>query len=365
MSQVVSTPNQENNVGRTVAKSNILGGSNSERKPKDYHKQKRINTTYRKTETELNQEIAEFFQTNFQLKLNKIEIHHVSPQLATCLQATKFTEASGITIAILHIDNHPKYFGFSLCDLKDTFSRLEGRVYAKRRMLHKLKDSLPRPILSPQTKKEISVTTQVPNFGLFVYPIPEAFNTIENQAKVTPLKIANWVIKNFVKPKIEKPQADPNPLIFKNEDTLLKMAKKHIAEVADLDPASIKLYTQYIRYYETSHFKGALATPEFFAELDDKTKQLNSFGGYTVYGITAKHRVTGAESIFVTISRCSNKEAFTRSLGRKQCLINFTKNQFNPYSLSQPLESVSAGLLVSFQELTKLTVNVDLTVKSV
>lgn len=181
----------------------------------------------------------------------------------------------------------------------------------------------------------------------------------KNPNSVTPIKIANWFVKNFIKSPVQKVVKELNPLSLYNEDNLLENAKDNLAKEHNIDPESVKLYTQYIRKYSNSLLNGLLGTPEWFKNLTDETKQLISNGGYTVYGIIGTNKETGQRSIFVTYSRCSDEEGFEKSLGRKQCLINIINNKYDTYKYTIEIESISEALLNLFMQKHQLAVNCD------
>ena len=201
------------------------------------------------------------------------------------------------------------------------------------------------------------------NFGLNVYPDHEK-DEQKLQSSITPFKIGNYIVKHFIKKPVEKPEPYVNPLIGLCEDGLLVGVKRHLIETQGLVPESIRLYTQYVRRYDNSLFKGLLGTPEFFKALNDKGKELISTGGYTVYGILGTKAESGVTEVFVTFSRCSDEEGFNKSYGRKQCLKNFLDNKFNPYTLKQELPSISTALIQVLETYINRGINIEITPKA-
>lgn len=324
-------------------------------KPTGYLRQRLENNVFRETDVSLNQDLKNFFLNKTNLKLLGIYIYHNSPSLAKSLQAAKYKEAAGFTLVVFKFENHPSLFSYSLCKLGENFSRLEGRVYAKRRALSSLNKSLPKPVFDIVGNVK-EYTGQLPNYGLLSYP-DHPKNIEKNPNSVTPTKIANWFIKNFIKTPVEKLPKPINPLSVYNEEVLLLAAKQHLAKTHDIEVDSVKLYTQYIRKYSNKMFNGLLATPEWFKSLDDQHKELISNGGYTVYGIIGTNAKTKTRQIFVTISRCSDEESFEKALGRKQCLTNIVKNKFLVFNYTKEVDNVCDSLISLFMQQHKVAVN--------
>ena len=330
-------------------KSDILGGSNSQSTGNlNRYKESQINSALRQTEASLTADLKALF-VSVGLNLTSMKIYHNSPYLAKCLDSAKYNGfANGFTFIVFEFDNHPKLFEFTICSLNDKFSRLEGRVYAKRKAYHSLRSS---------------ISKDVPNFGLKAYPDHEK-NEQKLQSSITPFKIGNYIVKHFIKKPIEKPEPYVNPLEDLHEDSVLEKVKQHLISNQKLVPESIRLYTQYVRNYSNSLFKGLLGTPEFFKSLSDDSKQLSSTGGYTVYGILGTNSETNQTEIFVTYSRCSDEEGFNKSYGRKQCLLNFLNGKFNPYTLKQEVPSISGALIQILETYISRGINIEITPKA-
>lgn len=355
MSNIV-TSHSENSEHQPLLKTqpnDFLGGSNSEHipNPKRYL-QRKENNSFKTLENKVDKELCAWFQAN-NLPLTKIQVVHNSPNLAVCMNSAKYTEANGFTIVIFEVLDQIKRFSFSLCSKADNFCRLDGRVFAKAKALRLLQD------------KGLD--------GLYTYPMSQqaqdyfADKPIDqiNQS-ITPFKIGNWIVSNFIK-KEDKTKYDLgsiNPLKLLSEDQLLAQAKTDLATKQGLNIDTLRLYTQYIRVYENDMFSGLLCTTEWFKALNDETKKLVSNGGYTVYGVVADTLPSeGEESkkeIYITISRCSANEQYEKELGRKQCLLNFSKGNYNAYSISKEVESFTESLIGIAQVILKTSINVDI-----
>lgn len=327
----------------------FLGGSNSQFPPNlNRYKQSQINSALRQTDISLTTDLKALFIARG-LNLTAMRIFHNSPFLAQCLGSAKYTGlANGFTFIVFEFDNHPKLFEFTICNVNDKFSRLEGRVYAKRKAYHAI--------------RRAALVEGTLNFGLNIYPDHEK-NEQKLQSSITPFKIGNHIVKRFIKKPVEKLESYVNPLIGLCEDSLLIGVKKHLIETQGLVPESIRLYTQYVRRYDNSLFKGLLGTPEFFKNLNDEGKELISTGGFTVYGILGTKVENGETEVFITFSRCSDEEGFNKSYGRKQCLKNFLDNKFNPYTLKKELPSISSALIQILETYINRGINIEITPK--
>ena len=329
--------------------SDFLGGNNSEY-PLNMNRYKQNQTNYalKQTELSLDNDFKQLF-ASAGLNLVAMRLHHNSPFLAKCLGTAKYTGlANGFTFIIFEFDNHPKLFEFSICATTDTFSRLEGRVYTKRKAYHGLRKYL--------TDKTIS------NFGLNIYPDHEK-NVAKSQDSITPFKISNYIVRHFIKKPVLKLEPEINSLEFVNEDEILDSVKASLIKSHNLIPESIRLHTQYVRRYNNSLFNGLLGTNAFFNKLTDETKELHSTGGFTIYGIVGTNAETNLNEIFITYSRCSNEEGYNKSYGRKQCLQNFLNQKYNPYTLKQEIENIGDSLIQILQTYIKKAINIDLAPK--
>lgn len=335
MSQIVNVPNCESNLGRSVKDFMYVESNKPQQLPKKFY-QRKMNISFKEAEKQLDQELTEFFKTT-ELDLKSIKIYHSSHTLASCLKISKFKqEANGLSLVIFNFNNHHSLFHFTVCSKEDNFSRLEGRVYAKRKALHALK------------KQNIN--------GLYKYPTEDKY-----QSSVNPFKIGNWVVKNHILKTKEKPVVEINPLKYQDEDKLLGMAKEVLSTKYNVDIESIRLHTQYIRFYKTALFShGLVCTPDWFKTLNQEGKELISNGGYTAYAMLAKLKDKDEKQVFITFSRCSNEEAFEKSYGRKQCLINFIKDNLEIFSYKTPVDNMKAALVKVAEQVFQHAINVEI-----
>lgn len=339
---IVQTTSENKQIYQVNKKPDYLGGENSKYPPNsNRYVQRKENLNFKRMENELTDDIKKWLIDNGH-KLISLKVYHSSSSLVrNSLQVARYNEANGLTLLVLEIEGHPKLFTFSVCSKNDMFCRLDGRVYAKLKM----KDALDTKGLG----------------GLYVYPVPEQYRAVSTNKSVTPSKIGNWIIKTFIhRNKKVKNLEVVNSLVFKNEDSLLEEAKTTLIDTYNLVPESLTLHTQYIRKYRNDMFKGLNATLEWYSQLTDESKQLISNGGYTVYGITGINQETKAKEIYITFSRCSDEEAFQKSLGRKQCLINFAKNKVQPFSITKDVPDIKGSLVAVAQQILQIAINIDI-----
>lgn len=336
MTQIVNVPSCEQNLGHSVADFMFVESNQPEPLSKRLY-QSKMNSVFKVTEQELDIDIANFFKEKTDLVLKSSKIYHSSHLLASCLNVAKFKNyANGLSFLYLEFENHSPLFFYTVCSKQDNFSRLEGRVYAKRKALYAL------------NSKGID--------GLYSYPtLPEYASSIN------PFKVGNWIVKHKILPEREKAPIYVNPLKYENEDRLLAMAKELISQKYDINLDTIRLHTQHIRFYETALFShGLVCTPEWFNNLQQEGKKLISTGGYTMYAMVGTKKDSDEKEVFVAASRCSNEEAFVKAYGRKQCLINFIKDQVEVYKLSQPVESMNSALISLAEQAFKHAINVEI-----
>lgn len=298
--------------------------------------QQRTNTYLNNIEKDLDIQIHEYFKN---LNINyKMFIYHHSPLLSKKLKCPSYKEKKGFTLLVFEIENKLKTFSFSLCSLKDNFSKLDGRVFAKIKAIDILK------------AKGID--------GLYTYPInskmEEVFKdkSIEDINKsITPSKIGNWIINNFITKKVKEESFDINV----DEDILLNIVKDKIKtlfpQVLSITPLIIQ-----VRQYETDLFSsGLFATKDWLNSQEIPGKCLKSTGGYTVYNFRVKTEVE--EFTLFTFSTCNIEDNFNTKLGRKVCLLNFVKNNFNTYTLSKQSETFEEDLLRLLETCIKKPIN--------
>lgn len=329
MTQVVNAPNCDGNGSRQVNDFMYV----ESKTPKKLNRrllQSKMNLVLKQTEKELDKDLNDYFVNNTNLQLKSTKVYHSSHLLSKDLRIANFKQhANGLTFIVFEFENHVPLFYFSVCSKEDNFSRLEGRLTAKKKALFVLTER-------DKTNKVIGGIDK-----LYSYPTEEQYTQ-----SINPLKIGNWIVKHKILPEKEKNPIYVNPLKYQNEDQLLEMAKHQLATKHNIDPSTIRLHTQYIRFYENNLFRfGLVCTPEWFKDLDQEGKKLISTGGYTVYAMVGTLKDSDKKEVFVSYSRCSNEEAFVKSYGRKQCLINFIDDKIDAYSLSQPIENYKEALV--------------------
>ena len=343
MTQIVNVPSCEDGIGHLAPNVDFMHVTDLNQQDKNRkrleqrYKQRKINKTFKSTEKELDQDLLNQLQT-LGLKVESIHVHHVSRTLSNGLRIVNFSQYfKGMTLLIIKAEGLAPLFTYSLCSLEDTYSRLEGRVYVKRKALNLLKSD-----------KGFE--------ALLTYPTdPQYVNSI------TPSKIGNWIAKTFLIPQKEKHIVSVNPLKYRNEELLLEQAKVVLSTAENIDPKSVKLFTQHLRFYKTALFeRGLVCTPEWFNTLQAEGKELLSNGGYTVYGIRAKIKDTDETLVLVTFAKCSLEDSFVNSYGRKQCLMNFIKKDYSAFTLKQEVPSMNEALIKLAENALKHAINVEI-----
>lgn len=333
MTQTVSVPGTEHNLGRTVADFMYVEATGKPKLNKRSY-QNKMNIAFKQTETELNKELSEFFKKS-ELILKHFKVYHSSHLLSKDLRIANFRSfANGLTFIVFEFENHTPLFYFTICSKEDNFSRLEGRVYAKRKALRAL------------TTEGIE--------GLFAYPTDPKYTS-----SINPLKIGNWIVKHYILPEKEKKVVPVNSLKYQDEEKLLGMAKEVLATKYKLDPSTFKLTSQYIRFYRNKTFAhGLVCTPEWFKTTEQEGKELISNGGYTAYSMVGVEKETGKRFAIITFALCSNEDAFIKSYGRKQCLINFIKDKVDIFAMEQEVPSMKDALISLAETSLKHAINV-------
>lgn len=327
-----------------IRQTSILDGRNSSHVPSPKrHVQLKQNNSFRAAEKAFDKQIADYLEAQG-MKLNSIKVIHNSPQLKVCSPSMKYTEANGFCVVILDIEGQLKHFGISICDLEDTYSRLDARFYAKRHILNNL---LNHGLSGLRT---IPVTPKMKE--VFKDDI-DAIN-----ATTTNYKICNHIVKTYIK-KPKEVIKTVSPLASANEQELVNVAKEFLVENFDFNKEGIETTAVYFRNYSTDFFSGLLATPEWFRQLQNPKKQMDTHGGFTVCGFKGTHAKTGVTLVAMTIATCSHQDNFDYSIGRKQCAVNIVRGKLKMFSSKQPIENIKESLIHNGQVLLKYPVNLE------
>lgn len=342
MTKTVNVPSSEDSVGHKSPDFMYVEDTKNQQqrlaKLSKRYKQRKINKTFKEAEKQLDQELRSEL-ANAGLVVESIKMYHASRTLAQGLRIVNFSQYyKGMTLLVIELKNQTPIFTYVLCSKEDTYSRLEGRVYVKRKAVSFLKDKALNKFLT--------------------YPTPQ-----EYVKSITPEKIGNWIAKSFLIPKQDKKVVPINPLKYRDEEVLLAQAKAVLATRENLEIESMRLHSQHIRFYANKVFsQGLVCTPEWFKDLDQEGKELLSNGGYTAYGILAKLKDSDEKLVLVTFARCSKDEAYVNSYGRKQCLINFIKGNYNGYKYNQKVTSINSALVSLAEQAFGHAINVKIDV---
>ena len=351
MSHLVQSSSDSKDVTLIVAKA-----INTSSKLNRRHLQAKQNNVFKQGEQELDSEIKQAFQQNG-LELSNLSVVHVGKKLTRSLSGVKSIpiKYKALTLIVANFENHPQTLvSFSACLQEDNFSRLEGRFYAKRRMLSSIRTSLPKPVkdvvgnVTGHSPKDITC-------GLAVFPLsdkaPEGWKPNLKQ-------IANWYIKNVFAPVV-KPTVDMHPLSSVLEKDLHEVVLTSFAQKEGLLLNSFKSYSVNVRPYSCKYFSNNLATVKWFNENKEEGDLLSEKGGYTVYALTADKADNSGSVIIITTSICNSKDTFSSSLGRKQCLMNMIQNQNTfVFSNNEPVDSISDSLVEFLESHLKRAINI-------
>lgn len=335
--------------------------------------QRMRNKAVRTAEQQIDQELNEFFEQHKELYgIPRIHVIHNSPQLKECFNdnVAKYKTANGLTIVCLEFTLNDgsikKLFQYSICDLEDTYSRLEGRLCAKSRMLRDLNNSLVLNVTG--SFKEYSDL----NLGLYSYPKHEK-DPIKDDSNVTARHLLNWVIKHRINHEYtsSKNYKLNNESFYKvvNETQTLNEVKEALVLEHNLDPDTIKVSCDYIRpYYNPTVSKlfnfgtSLYTTLDYFNSLEVEGKKLLS-GGYTMYAIKGKIKDSTETIVCVSSSLCTDKDCFDKKIGRVLCLLRFkNKNTYTAFKIPDN-KTVDLKLAIPrlVESLYQIPVNLDLT----
>lgn len=296
--------------------------------------QRMHNNTMRVAEQQIDSEINEFFKTHQELYgIPRIHIIHNSHQLANGYDnnVAKYKKANGLTIICLEFKLNDgsikKLFHYSVCDLEDFYSRLEGRLCAKSRLLRSMNNSL---ILN--VTGSFKAYSDL-NLGLYSYPKHEK-DPVKDDSNVSARHLLNWVIKHRINREYissNKNSKLQNESFYKlvNETQTLNEVKELLALEHNLDPNTIQVSCDYIRpYYNPTVSKlfnfgtSLYTTADYFNSLEIQGKKLLS-GGYTMYLIKGQIKDSSETVVCVSSSLCSDKDCFDKKIGRVLCLLRF------------------------------------------
>ena len=350
MSHLVQSTSGSKNITVLVSESD-----NTSSKLNRRHLQSKQNIVFKQGEKELDEEIKQAFN-KAGLILSNFSTVHAGKNLSRSLSGVKSipSKYKALTLIIANFENHPQTLvSFSACLQEDNFSRLEGRFYAKRRMLSSIRSSVPKPI-KDVVGNIIEPSSQDITCGLSVYPVSEK---APKDWKPNLKQISNWYIKNIFSPIIKKDK-DEHPLLNTSEKDLYEVVLTYFAEKEQLILNSFKSYSVNVRPYSNKYFSNNLATVKWFNENKEEGDLLSEKGGYTIYALTA-NKVNGDKLIIMSTSICNPSDYFNSSLGRKQCLMNLIKNvNTNVYKHNEEVKSINDSLILILEAQLQRTINI-------
>lgn len=279
-------------------------------------RQLRLNLAYKQSDKDLSQQINSLMGNNEY----KLHIRHHSHQLTTHVKnAMRYNRerTNGITVAILVSPSLARpVFGYTVCSVEDTFSRLIGRVQAKENLLK---------------------TLTAGNAQM----LPAGTDLLISQARDQQFyRYINEVItKHAPRVKIESKDAGIHPLTFIDENALTLEIKQLIAKTFGANTKEIEGNFVYVRRFSNNFFGNQFATHaeivKYTNENPEDNVQLESTGGFTV-GVF-KFKYDDVDHLIYSTTLCLPEDHFNKSLGRKTVLRNIQRSDLfkNPGQINK------------------------------
>ncbi len=279
---------------------------NSEYPKKDRARQARFMAAYKASDRELTATLNKMFEG----EAPKLYVlHHAKALAHKVVNAANYdrTKANGLTVVVV---THPSLtvpvYGYAVCDKRDNYSRVIGRVHAKESLIR---------YLSKGNALTLDVPEQTQNRDQRLH---EWHRYITQVVKAVCPK---------VKQKPEEVKVKPRLLDFLEEDALLLEVKQKIARVFGVDTKSIQTKFAFVRRFENKFFGNQYATlshlEDALAENPDDKIQINSTGGVTVGAMIFPYE--GKDHVIYNASLCLPDDQFVKATGRKSVL-NFMRN---------------------------------------
>ena len=269
-------------------------------KPSDNRlRQIRFNIAYMQSERKLDENIRELLAGADY----KLHVRHHSHQLKTVVKnAMRYNRerTNGITVVVLESPAlQVPVYGFAVCSVEDTYSRLIGRTLAKENLLKTLSAG------SAQT-------------------LPVGTDPVVSQKRSTELYryINHIVTQEAPRKKIDKKDVDFNHLVLVNEDALNLEIKQMISKKFGVSTKHIQNNFVYVRRFNNKFFGNQFATHDKVMEYAEKAPgdhvQLDSTGGFTVGVFTFDYE--GAPHLIYAVTNCSVEDHFNKAFGRKSSM---------------------------------------------
>ena len=279
-------------------------------------RQLRLNIAYKQSDEELSEAIKALMGTNEY----KLHIRHHSHQLTTHVKnAMRYNRerTNGITVAILVSPALARpVFGYTVCSVEDTFSRLIGRVQAKENLIK---------TLTLGNAQVLNVADGAPESPTR----DQQFYRYINQV----------ITQNAPRIKEVTKDAGVHPLTFIDENALTLEIKQLIAKTFGANTKEIEGNFVYIRRFSNNFFGNQFASHadiiKFADENPDDNVQLESTGGFTVGVFKFKHN--DVDHLIYSTTLCLPEDHFNKSLGRKTVLRNIQRSDLfkNPGQINK------------------------------
>ena len=293
-------------------------------KPSDKRlRQLRLNIAYMQSERNLDQSIQRILGGEDY----KLHIRHHSHQLATHVKnAMRYNRdrTNGITVVVLESPALARpVFGYSVCSVEDTYSRLIGRTLAKENLVKTL----------------VSGSAQV---------LPAGSDLLISQSRDKQLhRYINHIVTQ-VAPRLKPATKDQgvNPLVFVNEDSLNLEIKQLIAKKFGVDTKEIQNHFEFIRRFNNKYFGNQFATfaniQEYSAKNPNDAVELDSTGGFTLGVFTFKYE--GTDHLLYAVTHCSPEDHYNKSFGRKSAMLAVKSSNIFKDKPTKDRQSKLAGI---------------------
>lgn len=264
-------------------------------------RQLRLNIAYKQSDKNLSEQIESILGTTDYT----LHVRHHSHQLTNhMVNARRYNRkrTNGITVVVLQSPVlAAPVFGYSVCSVEDTFSRLIGRVLAKENLIQTF----------------VAGSAQV---------LPEHQDT-SRQHQLH--RYVNYIVEK-VAPRIKPVVADTgvNPLLFVDENKLSLDVKQLISRTFATNTKEIECNFMYVRRYSNNFFGNQFASLEYIQDnaetYPEDSVVLESTGGYTV-GVF-KFKYEGVDHLVYSAVKCLPEDHFNKSIGRKLVLKNIQRS---------------------------------------
>ena len=262
-------------------------------------RQLRLNLAYKKSDEKLNETLS----TLVGGAPHKVHIRHHSHQLATTVKnAMRYNRnrTNGITVVVLESEALARpVYGYSVCSVEDTYSRLIGRTLAKENLIKNLTEG-----------------------NAQVLPPSEDLLVSQSRDKQLHRYINHVVTQVAPRLKYEAPKPKLSRLQFINEASLNLEVKQLIAKKFGVNTKEIENHFVYLRRFNNKFFENQYATHANILKYADENPQddvkLDSTGGFTLGVFLFQHE--GVKHMVYAVTPCLIDDHYNKEFGRKSTM---------------------------------------------